>query len=310
MQRFFIFQAVILLSFTCGYLLNKKRPESQSFIGKIISLNLNVFEPLLGLWSIWAMDLSLKLFFMPLAGFVIVFISFTIGLIIAARLYTQKVRKLTFVFSSAITNHGFTMGAFICYIFLGESGLALALIFLLYFPFFVFGFIFTYAGLMANGEKASLASIAGHLFKGHNLPLLAAISALILNISGVERPALSLNLDIILLPAVGLYFCMLGLSFRFRNLKSCVRESVILSLLKFVLAPLLTIAFIHFVPLPELYKNVLVIESFMPAGVYSVVVANLYKLDVPLASGLFVGNTALFLVLFPFLSYLWSVLLL
>jgi predicted permease len=296
--RFFIFQMIIVLSFIGGAFIKKKSEKAEKYIEHILSLNLRVLEPLITFWSSWKLAISSHLLLLPFAGFSIVLFGFIFGKILAPLLHKDERSKLTFAVSSSISNQGFTMGAFICYIFLGEQGLGLAVVFMTYFPFWVYCFMFTYVRIKREHHRVTPLFILSSLFKFHNMPLFAVLLSIFLNAVGVHRPAIHINLDYILFPTVGLYFLMLGLSFEFNAISRYLKEAAIVSALRFVLLPLLVGAAVFSVNIPHAYRSVILLQSVMPVGVFSVVTANLFKLNVPLASALFVINTILFIILF------------
>ncbi len=82
-----------------------------------------------------------------------------------------------------------------------------------------------------------------------------------------------------------------------------------LAMVKFCLAPLLFLVLLcvarYFLPsLPQMAQQVVMVQSFMPAAIFSVVIANLFGLNARLASTLFLVNTVVFLVIIlPVLVY-------
>ena len=145
--KFAIFQLVIILPFLAGSLLKNsfKHPDKTS--KKLISVNLAVIEPPIVLWSIWGLTLNVEMIFLPVSGLCLAVSGFFIGKLAIRKTRLTGMDAETYVISSSLANHGFTMGGFLCYLFAGEQGLALSAIFLIYFIPYTFLFIFPYAGL-------------------------------------------------------------------------------------------------------------------------------------------------------------------
>jgi predicted permease len=101
------------------------------------------------------------------------------------------------------------------------------------------------------------------------------------------------------LSAIGGYFGI-GMRLRLSDALGFSKQHVLLATMKFVAMPLATLAMILAVdltpfPLPPLAWHVLLIESLMPAGISTVILANLFHLDARMGSTLWIWNTAVFL---------------
>jgi predicted permease len=170
------------------------------------------------------------------------------------------------------------------------------MIFISYFTAYVFLFIFPLAKSSGSGGF-SFKSTASFFFSLQNMPLFAILAAVALHVFGIVRPAVFFPIDELLMISISLYYLTLGINFMFKDLLLIRREHVFLSVIKFLILPLVTFAVMQFVDLDRDVKSVIIIESFMPAAVYSVVVSILFDLDSRLASGLFVTSTLIFIIL-------------
>ena len=141
------FQLVMVIPFLLGYILYRRFRQLSKIANKLVILNLTVFEPPIILWSIWGLALRDEMFLLPLAGLIMVILGFCLGKAMTPLLIPDIQHRKIFVISSSLANHGFTMGGVICYLFLGEKGLALSAIFITYFVPYTILFIFFYAGL-------------------------------------------------------------------------------------------------------------------------------------------------------------------
>jgi predicted permease len=124
------------------------------------------------------------------------------------------------------------------------------------------------------------------------------------------RPSIAFPIDLFLIISIAVYYLSLGMSFSFHYVKEIKRENLILSLIKFILIPLITLLILMQTDFSSAIKSVIAIQSFMPVAIYSVVTAILFGLDSRLASGLFVINTIIFLtIVLPLLFILRSFIL-
>ena len=88
---------------------------------------------------------------------------------------------------------------------------------------------------------------------------------------------------------------IIGNSFT-KDIFTSLHAGIALIFQKFIILPAITIIVLQFIDLPAAVKSVILIESFMPAAVYSVVASIIYDLDSKLASRLFVLNTVFFII--------------
>lgn len=294
--KFILFQLIIITGFLTGYCIKNKVAGN---VKKIIRFNLIFMEPIVFLNATWGMEIGKELIVLPVTGFVIVFLGFILGSIFAKFHYKDKISRATFAISSSMSNHGFTMGAFVCYILIGFEGLSLSFIFILYFAFYTFGFIFNYAEMIRHHHTVSLKLVLKQIFNFQNAPLFATIAGLLLTVFNIPRPVPRLNLDIMILVMIFLYFLSLGTQFSFKSSLKYIKPSISLALIKFIIIPLIILG-VFLAADFELSINiklVIFIQSLMPTGVFSVVTSTLYDLDKNLSSGLFMLNTIFFMAI-------------
>jgi predicted permease len=292
--KFILFQLLIVIPFIAGMAMKKMFAEPAEASKRIIMINLMVLEPPVILWTIWGLKMSRDLLFLPAAGLMIVLAGLLAGIIISRLLGLEGAGRKTFIISSSLANHGFTMGGFICYIFLKETGLGLSSIFIIYFVPYTFMVIFSYA---RAGSGRTLRGIRNFLTGYQNMPLYAALAAIALLCSGVRRPALNPPLEPFIMVSVALYYFTLGLTANITDISAFRREHIALAAVRFLLIPAVTFLLLLAVPLGGDVKTVIRIQSFMPAAIYSVVTSVLFDLDSRRASSLFLVNTLLFIII-------------
>lgn len=295
--RFILFQVLIIVPFVSGMVAKRfyRFRSLPAFTKGLIRLNLVFIEPVIVLWSTWGLALTDEMAVLPLAGISLVALGMAFGGAGRRVLGVSGKRGATFLISSSLANHGFTMGAFLCYLFLGEKGLGLAFLFLSYFMPCIFLVIFPYARMQSTGERFGMASIRGFFLNLQNMPFYAVIVSLLLLWLGIVRPAAAFPVDVFIVVSMALYYFTLGLNFEMPAFFASGRENAALAAIKFMLVPGVVLAVLSAVRLDPAIETVILLQAFMPAAIYSVVASVLFDLDGPLASNMFVWNTLLFL---------------
>ncbi len=281
-------------------------PQLSQISGKLVLLNLTLFEPPLVLWSIWGLSLHKELAVLPAAGLVMVVCGFLLGRAVESWLTPNLIYRKAFVISASLANHGFTMGGAICYLVIGEKGLALASIFILYFIPYTFLFIFFYAGMGGDRRPFTFWKLLNFLVNIRNMPLFAALLAMLFAALGVERPAFAFPMMPVLSLSIGLYYFTLGTNFDVGDLNPIRKEHGLLAGIKFLIIPLLTFSALRHLALDAEIEQVIRIQSFMPAAVYSVVTSVLFHLDTRLTSSLFVVNSLIFIFIGMPVWFFWG----
>jgi predicted permease len=277
--RYLLFQVVIILPFLIGTLSRRRFTDTDAAAKRLIRLNLVCVEPFIALWSIWGLALTREMALLPLSGVLIVLAGMAAGRGVLSIMPLEGRSRATFLISSSIANHGFTMGGFICYLFFGQRGLGLAALFLSYFLLYVFTVIFPYARLASTGEKMDLSMVRGYLLDLQNMPLFATLLGIALQALGVDRPAVAFPIDLFMVVSVSIYYFCMGLSFQLSDMLSSNRENAILALLKFMAVPAVAAVCLSFLSIDPQVKGVILIQSFMPAAIYSVVASVLFNLE-------------------------------
>ncbi len=296
--RFILFQALIILPFVSGIAVKKifRIQDPSAFTKRLIKVNLMAIEPIIALWSTWGLVLTGELVWLPLSGLFLVLAGMAFGAAFKRILGLSEKKGSTFLISSSLANHGFTMGAFLCYLLLGEQGLGLAFLFLSYFMPYIFLVVFPYAGRKSTGKPYTLRSAAQFFLSLQNMPLFAIISALVLLAFGLDRPRMHFPVDGFIIISMALYYFTLGLNFELPAFFMSGKENAALAAIKFLLVPGATLLTLKSVHLDPAIETVIFVQSCMPAAIYSVVSSVLFDLEAGFASNLFVWNSLIFLV--------------
>jgi predicted permease len=304
--RFIVFQALIVVPFGIGMTVRRAdlKADLPRITKRLVNINLVFLEPVTAMWSIWGIGFTPELAVLPLAGLALVTAGLCLGWAGARVLGIRARSGATFQISSSLANHGFTMGSFLCYLVLGERGLGLSSIFMSYFMPFVFLVIFPYARARGSARGATgQGYLRDFIFNLQNMPLYSTVAAVALLALGVRRPNVHFPVDAFIMTSMGLYYLTLGMNFEMSLAASSVREHLSLAAVKFMILPCLCMAVLAAFDLDPGIEAVIMMQSFMPAAIYSVVASVLFDLDTGLASSMFVVNTLVFIVVV--LPVLW-----
>ena len=295
--RFILFQVLIIVPFAFGMVVKGRSTiaDLSGFTKKLIRVNLVIIEPIIALWSTWGLILTQELILLPLSGLVLVMSGMIFGKASKGMLRLSGKKGATFLISSTLANHGFTMGAFLCYLLIGEQGLGLAFLFLSYFMPFVFLVIFPYARKQSTGKRFDLAFVLDYFLSLQNMPLFAIVLSLVFLSLGFERPHVSFPVDIFIIISMAMYYFTLGLNFELPAFFASGKENAALAAIKFLFVPAVTLLILKALHLNPAIETVIFVQSFMPAAIYSVVSSVLFDLDAGFASNLFVWNSIIFL---------------
>lgn len=305
---FIFFWAIIIIPFLCGAILNSRLIHPEKIARSLININLFTLEPVILLWTIWGLTLDMELIILPCAGLLTVLAGFLIGRFFVQFLMLDKISRASYIISSSLSNQGMTMGGLLCFMIAGERGLALASIYIMYYLPFVFTVIFPYAKITAakntgTGDSIfSLKQFRTFFLNLQNLPLAGILIAVILQISGISRPDVDFPLEVLLALAIAIYYLTLGINFKIGDLTSFIHELAAISLTKFIMIPFLTFLILQFIDFDRSIELVILLQSFAPSAIYSVISSILFDLDSRMTSGIFVMNSLLFLfVVMPLL---------
>lgn len=230
----------------------------------------------------------------------------------AARLLQLPPKKTGALFCcGSFTNIG-SIGALVCYLFLGEPGFALVPIYKIFeeLSYYSTGFPIAkhYSGsLVAEGRWDRVKGLA------RDPLILVSVSALVLggalNVSGLERPAFYGTVNAVFIPLQAFMLLVsVGLALRFRRVGDYLRESAAVAAIKFAAVPSLACALalaLGFGAIDGgLPLKVVLILSSMPVAFNALIPPSIYDLDLDLANSCWFVTTALLALVLPALLFL------
>lgn len=213
----------------------------------------------------------------------------------------------------SFTNIG-SIGALVCYIFLGEPGFALVPIYKIFEEVSYYGIGFPlakyYSGLStAEGKWTRLKGLAKDPF------IIVAVSSIILggllNYSGLQRPPFYATVNAVFVPlGTIMLLASIGMALKFRRVRDYIKESAAIAVIKFAIVPVAasTLALaIGFGKIDGgLPLKVVIILSAMPVAFNALIPPSIYDLDLDLANSCWFVTTAMLVVVLPLLLMIIS----
>ena len=313
MREFLLFTSVIYGSLLAGWLLQRvvRQPvEKSRRIARAAMMSVETPMIIMVYWDV-NLELLRSYFTVPLAALVVLSTSGVAGYLISRRVFQRDVSRGAFVVSCMFSNVGSTMGGFLSLLYLGDHGLVVSQLFLLFAIPFYFTVVFTVARHFAGGVRLRVLQAIRANFSDPlaALPLFAIVVGLALGLGGVGLPSfLALPRRVLVFASVILFGLSFGLTADFRLVVSRIRSYVAILPVKFIVAPLaglLVVAAVGYTPASDpIGFKVILIQSMMPVAIWSVVAAKLFRLDDQLAFGLWIFTTIAVSPLVPVIAWI------
>jgi predicted permease len=266
-------------------------------------------NPVAILGAVWSVNLkNANLIALPFIGLLTYLIGGALA-VGAARLLDLEGQKTGALFGCGFFTNIGAIGTLICYIFLGEAGFALVAIFKLFQEVAYYGIGFPIAKYFGSSRHDVPArGLLKHLVRDPYL--ITALSAIavggLLNLSDVRRPEFYQTIIAVFVPLLTLLLmASIGMAMRFRKIGSYLRECLSISLIKFVLVPVLVFLPAYFLGYGNIQNGlplkVVLILSSMPVAFNALIPPSIYNLDLDLANSCWFFTTAMLVVVLPVL---------
>ena len=289
-----------------GYL---RLPISLDALRKILQKTALLFIlPLTVLGAIWVVDIAtVSMAALPIIGVGAITLGGILALA-AARILRLEARQVgALIPCGSFTNIG-SIGALICYVYLGEKGFALVPIYKLFeeLTYYSVGFpIAKYYSTVDSSRDATatrLKALAADPFI--RVALGSILIGAALNVSGLPRPRLFGTINALFIPlGTGLLLISIGLARRFGSVRHHLKTSALVALIKFALVPgcATTAAWLLGYGQIEngLPLKVVMILSCMPVAFNALIPPSIYDLDLDLANACWFFTTAALVVVLP-----------
>lgn len=257
------------------------------------------------LLAVWNAKLSASLVLLPILGGVNIALMSLVGIGVARAFTRDRAEIGIFSVASGAPNTGVTMGGLVLLALYGDRGLELMSIYcIMWMPVIICVMYPIARHYSPNHGGGSLGKLMlRSIFDWRSIGLPMACVGLVLNLVGIARPQAVTDLHLVgffMIATMSLAYFAIGLRVSFRGAAKVRRMLAGLVLTRFVVSGLLAAGMAWLVtriglPFGVELRNVLVIESIMPAAVATVAVANMFELHPARASTLFVINTLMFL---------------
>lgn len=230
----------------------------------------------------------------------------------AARMLHLPPKKTGSLFCcGSFTNIG-SIGALVCYMFLGEPGFALVPIYKIFeeLSYYSTGFPIAkyYSGSsLAEGRWDRVKSLA------RDPLIIVSVTSLLLggalNLGGIERPAIYGTVNAVFIPLQAFMLLVsVGLALRFRKVGNYLRESAVVAAIKFAAVPALACSLAYGLGFGAidggLPLKVVLILSSMPVAFNALIPPSIYDLDLDLANSCWFVTTALLAIVLPALLFI------
>ncbi len=277
-------------------------------------------NPLAFCGAIWIADFSAAGFYaLPFIGLAALAMGLALGALGTRLLKLPPLQAGVYTTSASFTNIG-NIGGLVAFVLLGEAGFALVPFYKLFEELWYYSLLFPLA--RAYGERANKGSAGawaaprgrGGLARILRDPFLLvaffSISlGLILNASGIQRPAFYAGLNAVLVPLSSfLLLFAIGMNLRFTIAKRHLKAAALLIAGKALIVPAAASGLALLLGLGSAgggvgLKLVLVLAA-MPVGFLGLVPPALYKLDQDFAGSLWLASNGALIAIVPILALL------
>jgi len=291
-------------------------PISLEKLRKLLQkIGLLFFMPISFIGALWIIKVdNIKIAALPFLGIFALLIGGIFGLMAAKYFRLQRKDTGSMFTCGSFTNIG-SIGALICYLFLGEEGFALVPVYKLFEQVIYYAVGFPIAKSFSNDiiKKENITSQLKKVFTDIFVVVaLASIAiGIFLNLSGIERPIFYKTINAIFIPAgTVILLVSIGLAMKFGKVKNYIKESISVSIIKSILVPSIisTIAFFLGYGVIEggLPLKVVIILSSMPVAFSALIPVSIYDLNLDLANSCWLVTTLSLIVILPLLFYIIS----
>lgn len=320
MSKFIYSFGIILFGLSLGYmiqiLVRRERIglpiDIDALRIRLQSIALLFVNPIAVIGAIWVVSLKkATLVALPFVGLFALLSGGAIALGVARMFKLTPQKTGSMYVCGAFTNIG-SIGALVCFVFLGEKGFALVLIYKLFEELSYYAIGFPVAKYYSSSTKEE--RIRDNLKNLTRDPfILMALSSIVigglLNFSGVDRPEFYATIIAVFVPLMTIMLLTsIGLALRFRSFREYLRECVSLSIIKFIFIPIMATSLAYMMGYAKIDQalplKVVMILSCMPVAFTALIPPSIYDLDLDLANSCWFFTTALLVIVLPILLVL------
>ena len=301
--KFLVFFSNVVLPLIVGYTIQRISRIPREKFNIMIRINLALFLPIATMLSFWNMNFTRDVLILPVIGFIIPLVGLILGILIGNIRYDSSSKRGSFIACAMLSNRK-TIGGLTAYIIFGEVAylnMNLVLLFNDITSYMIAHPVGHYYGHAdKGGYRVTLKSL---VFRITNIGILGILIGIILNLSGIERPAVFAQILDKLIKICGwIALLPIGASIDLTRVKGYFKDIPSIFLIKFIIMPVLTLLIAFPLIKDPIALATVFIIAISPVAINSVVVAKLNNLDEDLAISAFLTSTTVFIVLiFPIL---------
>ncbi len=314
--KFVIFAAFGALCLAAGYTARRRKWVTEQASRPVHFWTVVAIWAPITLLAFWDLPLNRQLLLLFVMQLLTLLVGWAAAWTAAKLLRLSPVPTGVLILCAALSNQGFTMGAYLCYTLFDppDQAMAYAIAYVTAMQVFMVLIFYPVARHYGPDERMPVARLMlRSFFDVRALPIHLGIVGVILSALGAPYPR-AINqyglLEVMIyLGAAGGFFGI-GLRFHAGDMLRVWPMHAATAAVRFVIVPLaawgLLIVFAQTSLAPTaLTDRVLFVEAFMPTAINGVIISNLFHLDARLASTLWLGSTIAFLALvMPFLMVL------
>lgn len=291
----------IILPFTLSYLIVKYTKLNEHSFDILMSFQLRLFFPLGSFLSIWGLNLTPQLIWLPISGLLMHVFPLWLGYIRVKKYNFDYRSKASYLLTMLISNAAM-LGAMTSYFILGETSYGYTALILSLGPFAVNGIGFTmaarYQSLAEGTATPGTKGVFKNLISLNQMALYASIAGIIFVLTGVPRP--SIASDII---SINIHFSMwsvivpLGASLSFAGVKKYRFILADVCIIKFIIVPVVLFLLSTLIIKDTVALKTIFLIAASPAPMVAVMLSKIYKLNVDLAMSPFIYTTIIYIAL-------------
>jgi len=314
MGRLIFSLIVIIGGLTLGQIVYKVTKSKSETIRKKIEKTVFFFRniaflglgPFLSMSAFWIVDIrNISIVAVPFIGLGALVLG-SVSALVLGKIFKHSRQQKGSMFSCGSSSNIGTIGSLICFAFFGELGFAFCGLYRIFeLPYYA-TVLFPAAKSFSDVGKQTDSKWYIRLIKDPIIVIYfgCIIIGLVLNLTGVKRPAFIAPLNSALIPISSLFLITaIGYSMRFSKISNYKKEILGIAAIKFVLTPLIVITSSLLLGLHHIGDGVLfgslVILSALPCGFNSLIPVQMYKLDINLANSCWIVTTTSLVVVVP-----------
>lgn len=307
-MKLIIFAIDMIVPLAVGYACRYQSVIKEQVFNKMILNNILVVCPIVSFLSFWVLPLTADLLWLPVISIFMGLLPGALAYYIAERKYKDDIDRGSYVMSAILSNLG-TIGGVCVFLIYGEKGYGYQQIILLFQYILMFMVCYPlaqyYYQRAHGGPKVKRISVASVLFSKNQIAVLGILLGGILQAAGIQRPEGLGEISVFLIH-LGAWTGLIpvGYSMDFAKIKMYYKELTDLSIIKFLVTPVIVYIVGHAVCSNQNMLNTLLILSCTPVAVNAVVVSRIYHLNVNIGVAAFIVTTVIFLfVQYPLLFF-------